>query len=112
MPRPNFSWHPDTGSQCSTEPIVEPVKFGDGYELRSTSVINSVPEVWSLKFTRLMTEALAIDGFLKARKGAEAFTWTTPENVEGTFVCRKWNKTRMKGEAMEITCEFEQVFEH
>ena len=112
MPRPVFEWYPDTGSQCSTKPNVSSTKFGDGYELRVATTINTCPEKWSVKFTRAPEESQAIDAFLRARKGQEAFTWTTPDGVEGTFVCREWRKNRLKGGSMEISCDFEQVFEY
>lgn len=111
MPRPEFTWFPDVGSSAAIKPTVNVTKFGDGYELRTTSGLNTMPEKWSLKFTRHVSEISQIDAFLKAREGRESFTWRTPENVAGTFVCREWKKSRLNGEVIEITCDFERVFE-
>lgn len=112
MARPEFSWFPDVGSTSEIEPNVNATKFGDGYELRTSSAINFIAEKWQLKFTRAVDEATEIDQFLRARAAKEAFDWVTPEGNAGTYVCRKWNKSRMKGGAMEISCTFEQVFEY
>ena len=112
MPRPIFTWFPDEGPQCSTKPNAENTKFGDGYELRVGTAINMNPEKWSLSFTRSKQESSDIEAFLRARSGVESFTWVTPDEVSGTFVCREWKKKRMKGGVVEISCDFEQVFEY
>lgn len=111
MPRPEFTWFPDVGSQCATKPAVDVTKFGDGYELRTSNGLNTMPEKWSVKFTRHISEIAQIEAFLRARAGKEAFTWRTPENIEGTYVCREWRKNRLNGEVVEISGDFEQVFE-
>lgn len=112
MPKPTFSWYPDTGAQCAIKPSVQPTKFGDGYELRIAVGINPVSEKWSLKFSRNQAESDAINAFLKARAASESFLWTTPDGMAGTFVCREWRRNRLQGGIAEITCDFEQVFEY
>lgn len=113
MPSPVFSWFPDAGSSCATKPAVQSTKFGDGYELRVVQGINSIAEKWSVKFTRAEQEAKDIIAFFKARNGAESFTWTTPNGDTGTFVCKEWRHNRLKGGgAMEVTGDFEQVFDY
>ena len=111
MSFPVFSWFPDVGSSCITKPNVQGTKFGDGYELRIPTSINTSPEKWAVKFTRTPSVALAIDSFLRGQKGSKPFTWTTPESVTGTFICREWHKNRMAGGVTEISGEFEQVFD-
>lgn len=109
--RPIFTWFPDVGSQLSCKPDVGSTKFGDGYELRVAAGINFQPETWSVKFSRVNQESRDILAFLKARGGVESFTWTTPNEDTGTFVCREWKVTRLNGGAMEVTGDFIQVFE-
>lgn len=106
-----FTWFPDVGSSLSIKPVVEVTKFGEGYELRTSSLINSMPDKWSLTFTRAVDEAKAILEFLKAHAGKSSFDWITPNENTGKFVCREWSATRMGGGAMAVTCSFEQVFE-
>lgn len=112
MSRPEFTWNPDEGSQCSIKPNASSVKFGDGYELRSSSVINSIPEKWVVKFTRGSEEAIAIDTFLRDQKGVIAFTWITPDNTTGVFVCKEWQRARLSAGVHEVSGSFEQVFEY
>lgn len=111
MPRPTFTWHPDVSSEIAVKPNVHVTKFGDGYEVRTSVGLNTMPEKWSVKFTRAKAESDAIVAFLKARGGVESFNWTTPDSRSLIFVCREWKVTRLRGEALEITCDFEQVFE-
>lgn len=111
MSRPVFVWFPDVGSQCSIKPSVNSTKFGDGYELRVSTAINTSPETWSVKLTRSAAESRAIDAFLRMCAGKNSFTWTTPEEVTGAFVCRAWRKNRLDGGIVEISGDFEQVFE-
>lgn len=111
MPRQTFTWLPEVGASLKIKPTVEPTKFGDGYELRVPSGINTMPEVWDVRFTELETDAKAILAFLKARAGVEAFDWQTPNGDTLVFVCREWSANRMKNGTMQITCSFEQVFE-
>lgn len=92
------------------EPRVNVTKFGDGYEARLATSINSVHELWTLTFTRSASEIAQMTDFLKARKAQEAFVWTTPFGDLLTFVCRKWNCTTDKG-IVSLHCDFEQVFE-
>lgn len=112
MPKPTFEWHPDAGATCAIKPSVHTTKFGDGYELRTSAQINASPEKWTVKFTRAADEFGQIDAFLKARGAMESFLWTTPEGNAGTYVCREWSKTRLRGGAAELSATFEQVFEY
>lgn len=111
MPKPVFTWFPDVGASCSTKPNVQPTKFGDGYELRVPTSINTNVEKWSVKFTRVQSISKQIDDFLRALKGSQPFIWKTPEENEMTFICREWRKNRLAGGVTEITGEFEQVFD-
>jgi phage-related protein len=111
MTKPIFGWFPDVESEMSVKPNVNSTKFGDSYEARVATGINSMPQKWSLTFSRDRTTILAALAFLKARAGVESFTWTSPHQEEGTYVCREW-KTRQKRGVMELTCNFEQVFEY
>ncbi len=106
-----FVWFPDVGSSLSIKPAVETTKFGDGYELRTSSSINTMPDKWSLTFTRASAEAKLILDFLKTHGGKTAFFWVTPHEEAKKFVCREWSATRMNGGSMAITCSFEEMFE-
>lgn len=106
-----FNWFPDSGASLSIKPSVEQVKFGDGYELRTSFSINTMPDKWSVDFTRLPAEAKAILAFLKAHGGKLSFQWKTPHEETTLFVCREWSATRLTGGPIKVSCSFEQVFE-
>jgi len=111
MSRPVFTWFPDVDSQLDAKPNVTVTKFGDGYEARAPDGLNSQPQKWSLTFFRTRTEGKDIIAFLKARGAVEAFDWTTPLEDAGVYVCRGWRAKPNSG-TLEITCDFEQVFEY
>lgn len=111
MTKPIFQWFPDVESQQECEPTVSVTKFGDGYEARAAASLNSQPQKWTLGFDRDRTTIKEILAFLRARGAVESFTWTTPLEETGTYVCRKWKTTQRRG-TIELTCDFEQVFEY
>lgn len=106
-----FTWLPDLGSQCSEEPNVTVTKFGDGYESRLATSINSQPEKWAVTFTKTLKEFREIRAFLKEQGAVTAFDWTTPAGDDGKFVCRSWNGKQYGYGVFQITADFEQVFE-
>lgn len=111
MTKPVFNWYPDRGSQQSVKPNVNVTKFGDGYELRVPAGINNQPQKWTLKFERNVATCREIVAFLKDRGASESFTWVTPLEESGTYVCREFTTTQ-NGGTMEVSCDFEQVFEY
>ena len=111
MTRPTFTWYPDVGATERNIPDVLVTKFGDGYEARVANGINTNRAIWGVKFTRVNTEVEAILAFLEARNAVETFTWTTPRNGIGVYICRNWQQSRMQGGAMTITADFERVYE-
>lgn len=112
MSKPTFTWHPDLGAQQRIKPSVNQTKFGDGYELRVATGLNTTPRTWEVSFTRSVGEAQVILNFLEARAGREAFAWIDPMNKEGTYVCREWGGGQQAFGVYVIQATFEQVFEY
>lgn len=110
MARPTFSWHPNYEAKLAQEPSVAVTKFGDGYEQRVPTGINSSPETWTVEFTRSSTAFPDVLAFVQARNGVESFYWTTPFEQTKVFVCRKWGVVRKQG-YITLSMDFEQVFE-
>lgn len=109
-----FSYTPDFEGRKNTTPKVTIAKFGDSYEQRQADGINGLPKVWNLTFSlRENSEADAIEAFLEARAGVEAFDWTPPYEVTAVRVkCSlPWERTWTKATRSTISCVFEQVFE-
>lgn len=103
-----FTLRPAPGATLKCKPTVEVAKYGDGYEQRVGTSINSMPRAWSLKFTNRVSEVVA---FLETHKGEVSFNWTDPLGVSGVYVCREWSITHVGAEVFELSCDFEQVFE-
>ena len=105
-----FTWFPDTGHSLSEEPKVEVIRFGDGYEARVQKGMNANPEKWSLQFSKTRVEAGLILDFLRQCGATKPFTWKNPLSKTNTYICRNWKTSIDKG-LVQITCDFEQVFE-
>lgn len=111
MPTQTFQWKPELGAQRSKSPLVDKVQFGDGYEVRQESGINSNPTKWSCSFVYNAPTAGLILDFLDARRAVEAFSWVDPLGKTGMYVCREWDSSQIKFGVFEIKATFEQVFE-
>ena len=108
-----FSYTPNFGADKTKKPDVKVIKFGDQYESRIRSGLNRIPQMWSLQFlNRTEAEGDAIDAFLEARGGAEAFEWTPPDAASPiVVVCREWRKSIVNGSYRNVIATFEQVWE-
>jgi phage-related protein len=93
---PAFTWKPYSATK-TIAPRVRSAVFGDGYAQRMADGINSAPRQWQLVFQRPITEVAAIDAFLQARAGYEAFDWTDVDGVVGRWVCSDWSVTPFPG---------------
>jgi phage-related protein len=107
-----FTYTPDFGINFEVTPTVRVSQFGDGYEQRQASGLNSQRKNWDLKFSlRSDTEAGVIEAFLVARGAVESFDWTDINGVSGKYVCMSWQRTKERFNLNTITCKFNQVFE-
>ena len=107
-----FTYTPDYGAEKDIKPNVRQSKFGDGYQQRQANGINTMPGTWPLTFSlRTDTEADAVEAFLVARAGGEAFDWTPPSGAAGKYVCMAWRRRKDRYNLNTITCTFEQVYE-
>lgn len=108
-----FTWTPDFKAGKNSKPTVSQIKFGDGYEARVAHGINTDPKIWTVKFSaREVSEIDAIEAFLEARGGTEAFDWTPPRAGSASkFVCREWDRSIDSASFDTLTAKFEEVFE-
>lgn len=88
-----FTYVPDYSAQVASEPRVDKVSFGDGYESRQSPGLNTDLEKWSVQFKTSPTTANTIFTWLRARKAVEAFNWTTPDGNALVFVCDSVTKS-------------------
>ena len=109
---PHFFWVPSYAPSINSEPTVNIVKFGDGYEQRSPENINSNLLKVSLSFDkRDEAETKAISHFLHQRGAQEAFAFTPPSPYGSMkkFVCRSWDVTMNFQNNYSISATFEEV---
>jgi phage-related protein len=111
---PHFFWIPSYTASVSTEPQVDVVKFGDGYEQRTPQNISSELIKISLSFDkRDEKEVSAIAHFLHTRGAQEAFAFTPPSPYGSVklFVCRSWDVTMNFKDNFSVKVTFEEVVE-
>ena len=104
---------PDFGAQKKSQPFVNAIKFGSGYEQRVVFGINQNPKTWDLTWSAKSNSVSdAIENFFDARAGQESFDWT-PLNDDTSYkwICRTWNRTHQYADINVVTATFEQVFE-
>lgn len=108
-----FTWVEDYNGSEEHQPRVRAVKFGDGYQQRSTDGINTDAGTWNLTFSGRSTgEASAITTFLGARGGVENFDWTPYGELAAIkVVCPKWARQPQSYGVWTVTATFSQVFE-
>jgi phage-related protein len=110
----DFEWQPDyKAADTTTTPRVMIAKFGDNYEERRASGINSLPRVWNLTFTNTNSEIDDIEDFLVGKGGVTKFTFTPPRSVtDATVVCSDpWKKSEIEYNVSTLTVVFREVFE-
>ena len=72
---------PDYSLRKGSRPNTRVVRFNDGYEQRSTWLINQNPKLWNLKFSNISeSDSDTIEDFLNARaEDSVSFQWIPPD---------------------------------
>jgi len=104
---------PNYGLRKSSSPVVRTVRFGDGYEQRTSLGLNQNPKIFNLSFEVSETDADTIETFLDARAADNAsFDFTPPgESSSSKFVCEEWSKSIPYLNRASIQATFREVFE-
>ena len=104
---------PTYGLQKRSSPVVRTVRFGDGYEQRTSLGLNQNPKVYNLTFEVSETDSDTIETFLDARAADNAsFDFTPPgEDSSSKFVCEQWSKSIPYLNRASIQATFREVFE-
>lgn len=106
-----FIWVPSYGSAVTTKPNVEVAKFGDGYEQRVGTSINTRARKWEVTFaSRPNATADAIVEFLETAGAVQCFAWVPPHGNPGKWVCREWSEAQTGPYTRTVTATFEEVF--
>lgn len=109
---PHFFWIADYGAGISSEPKVNVLQFGDGYEQRTPESISADLLKLDLTFdNRGEKEAAAIAHFLHVRGAKEAFAFMPPSPYGSMkkFVCRSWDVTMTFNNNFSVKASFEEV---
>ncbi|HCM1963612.1 TPA: phage tail protein [Salmonella enterica subsp. salamae serovar 56:l,v:z39] len=104
-----FHWKVDPDMGGDSEPQVAVVKFGDGYEQRRVTGLNSNLKKYSVTIRTKRQDAGYLEDFLSEHGGVQAFLWTPPYGYRQIkVVCRKWS---VKAGLLKttFTATFEQV---
>lgn len=110
---------PSYSSRKTSKPIVNNIRFADGFEQRQIVGIpaHQNPRIYNLTFEKSKSDGDKIDAFFNARVnnnlGAmESFTFTPPgESSSSKFVCEGWNITIPYLNRVTIQATFREVFE-
>ena len=103
---------PSLESRREMQPRVRRVEFGNGQTQRSADGLNSLREVWSLSWNRLnQAGADAIEAFLAARGGYEAFYWTPPGGSQAKWTCASWSRSYVAPNVLQVSATFVQEFD-
>ena len=107
------SYNPVYSASKKSEPKVQTVAFGDGYEQRVTIGINQNPKQWDLTFDVKDTDADIIETFLNDRAVDNAsFDWTPPDTTTSyKWICPSWTREMFDFQRSKIDVTFRQVFE-
>lgn len=108
-----FVWVPTYGSALTVQPevhVIPPDQFGSDAERRIQIGAQHIKRVWSLSFeNRASATADAIEAFLGAREGLEAFDWTPPQGAAGKWVCDEWSSSQTSPSTRTVSCSFREV---
>lgn len=111
---PHFFWIPSYAPSITSEPKVDVIEFGDGYEQRTPQGISNALLSISLNFEkRNEAEAEAIAHFLHARGAKEAFAFLPPSPYASMkkFVCKSWDVSLNFQDNYTIQATFREVVE-
>ncbi len=110
---------PDKSLKRTSKPNVRTAKFGDGYEQRSKSGLNSIEDVYSVTLTNRVKEtADDILKFFDDKAGVTSFDFTIPDTDNTTttgektirVVCNSWNVQYASGDHYTIGATFNRVY--
>ncbi|MBE2898079.1 phage tail protein [Pasteurellaceae bacterium 20609_3] len=93
----------------NSEPRVNKVQFGDGYQQRQRKGINNLLRSYPVVVKVKNEERFQVDRFFSDCAGVEAFLYNDPFLGKAVkVVCTKWTAS-MGRTHTEFNCEFEEV---
>lgn len=91
---------------------VNRAEFGEGYSQRSKAGINAVAATLQLQWLQKNEDIDAIDAFLEARGGVEAFLYRLPHETEfRIWTCAEWGIADAGPNGIQLNATFRQEFD-
>lgn len=105
-----FKWCVRVGMQIDNQPTVNVVKFGDGYEQRQATGINSLLRSYPVVIkAKRGEEHREIDAFFVRHNAVTPFLFNDPyTGQQKKVVCENWKAT-MNVSTVEFSCTFREV---
>ena len=107
-----FDWRESYSTRLDKKPNVLTAKFGDGYSQRAGNGINTIPERWSMVFSKVDNSiADSINAFFATHAGVTSFQYNPPNHPTYlNFICPEWSRSYNAYGSSDLTAIFEQVF--
>ena len=115
---------PDKGMTINNQPTVHRARFGNGFEQRVETGINSLAQDLNITFQdREKAEADAITSFFESKVGVDSFELTIPYGGDGTsgtetttervikVVCISWSTVYSYDNFYTVNATFKRVYE-
>lgn len=99
-------YQPHISSRLNKQPRILKHQFGDGYAQRMADGINNNLERWSLSFTLINANALALMTFFDGLGGVDSFTWQPPGAATArNYVCESYGQSKIDPKFMQIDAQ-------
>ena len=110
MAYPVFTWKPLTDPEGSLSDQNIETQFGNGYTQSTGDGINTIRQIWPLKFEGQKADMEPIVNFIRDRQGRELFEWETPMGETGLFVAKDLKVRVGHWEVWRVSVTFEQRY--
>lgn len=105
-----LTYQGEYSSTKTVTPRVNKIAFADGYQQRAPDGLNSIQPEYAMTFKEGINDCDAIDDFLKARGGVDAFYWTPPRKSSPVVViCETWSRNYSDAGYDSISATFKEV---
>lgn len=111
---------PDKTLARTSAPRVRSAKFGDGYEQRAKSGLNSIDESFTVNFVNRTKATIDdLNKFFDDKAGVTSFDFTIPDTDNTTttgektirVVCKEWSTQYSNSDHYSMSASFERIYQ-
>lgn len=111
---------PDKTLARTSAPRVRSAKYGDGYEQRAKSGLNSIDESFTLNFVNRTKATIDdLNKFFDDKAGVTSFDFTIPDTDNTTttgektirVVCKEWSTQYSNSDHYSMSASFERIYQ-